>query len=90
MWTQKSGGFDREIAASWVAVEAPSASGVRSGSWASLVDWRGFGAHEANDTKTVSGAGCGFGGRGICLGWSLAAGRNFPGNGQRATIVDRD
>jgi hypothetical protein len=58
--------------------------------WVSLLDWRGFGEHDTNDTKKILGAGRGFGGRGVCVGWSLAAARNFPRNRQPARTVDRD
>src|SRR5260370_26660861 len=63
---------------------------MASGWGASLVDWRGFGAHDAHDTKKILGAGCGFGGRGICVGWSVAAARNFPRNMQRASTIAGD
>jgi len=65
-------------------------TGGCGGCQVSLLDWRGFGAHDANDAKTVSGAGCRFGGRGIGVGWSLAAARNFPRNRQRASTIEGD
>ncbi len=69
---------------------AQAANPANSERVGSLVDWRGFGAHDAHDTKKILGAGCGFGGRGICVGWSLAAARNFPRNRQRASTIEGD
>jgi len=69
---------------------AQAANPANSERAAGLVDWRGFGAHDANDTKKILGARSGFGGRGICLGWSVAAARNFPRNRQRASPIEGD